>query len=231
MKTTESNQPPNSKSQSTPPFLTLRRLLKQDKRWETCDLCAIPLLGEHQHLLELENRRFLCACQSCSILFTRDANLKYRRIPREVFLLSSFRLTDSQWDELSIPIGMAFFFHSTAAGRVLAIYPSPAGPIESLLPLEAWSEVLAENAFLRSIEPDVMALLINRIGESRDYYAVPIDDCYKLVGLIRAHWRGLSGGAETWGEISNFFDGLKRRAKVISAQNTENASCVEGYDA
>ena len=30
---------------------------------------------------------------------------------------------------------------------------------------------------------------------------VPIDQCYRLSGLIRLHWRGLSGGSEVWEEV------------------------------
>jgi hypothetical protein len=52
---------------------------------------------------------------------------------------------------------------------------------------------------------------VNRIGETRDYYRVGIDQCYRLVGLIRSHWRGLSGGAMVWGEIAGFFAGLRER--------------------
>ena len=47
-----------------------------------------------------------------------------------------------------------------------------------------------------------------------EYYLVPIDECYKLVGLIRTHWRGLSGGTEVWREIGAFFAALKSRAGV-----------------
>jgi hypothetical protein len=38
---------------------------------------------------------------------------------------------------------------------------------------------------------------------------VPIDECYKLVGLIRLHWRGLSGGMEVWEKVGQFFAALK----------------------
>ena len=55
------------------------------------------------------------------------------------------------------------------------------------------------------------ALLINRVGPAREYFLAPIDECYRLVGLIRLHWRGLSGGAEVWKEIQSFFTGLKSR--------------------
>ena len=56
-----------------------------------------------------------------------------------------------------------------------------------------------------TLEPDVEALLVNRIGEARECYRVGIDECYKLVGLIRTHWRGLSGGQAVWDEIGRFF--------------------------
>jgi hypothetical protein len=67
---------------------------------------------------------------------------------------------------------------------------------------------------------DVEALLVNRVGRARgfsndEYYIVPIDECYKLVGLIRAHWRGLSGGPEVWEEIAAFFEGLRQRSVSI----------------
>ena len=110
-----------------------------------------------------------------------------------------------------IPIGMAFFFHSTPDGKVVAIYPSPAGPTESLLDLESWQDIVRDNAVLQKMNSDVEALLVNRVGQSREYFLVPIDECYKLVGLIRANWRGLSGGTEVWREIAGFFNELKER--------------------
>jgi len=63
------------------------------------------------------------------------------------------------------------------------------------------------------MEADVEALLINRIGLARDYYLAPIDECYRLVGLIRMHWRGLVGGALVWGEIARFFAELRLRGE------------------
>ena len=119
-----------------------------------------------------------------------------------------------------VPISMAFFFRSTPDARVIAFYPSPAGATESLLPLETWSDIEAANPGLKEMEADVEALLVNRIGHVRgfaaaEYYVLPIDECYKLVGLIRAHWRGLSGGTEVWQEIGRFFEGLKQRATTV----------------
>jgi hypothetical protein len=57
--------------------------------------------------------------------------------------------------------------------------------------------------------PDVEALLVNRVKGAREYYRVSIDRCFSLVGLIRQHWRGLSGGAEAWDAIDAFFDTLR----------------------
>ena len=67
---------------------------------------------------------------------------------------------------------------------------------------------------LLDMQADVEALLVNRVGSTRDYFLVPVDECYRLVGLIRLHWHGLSGGSLVWGEISSFFDSLRRRAQT-----------------
>jgi hypothetical protein len=82
-----------------------------------------------------------------------------------------------------------------------------------LLPPEAWAQVVADNPRLRELESDVEALLVNRVGAAREYYLAPIDECYKLVGLIRSNWRGLSGGTEVWRAIAVFFKELKEKSK------------------
>ena len=94
---------------------------------------------------------------------------------------------------------------------MLALYPSAAGPTESLLTLDSWEQIVAANPVLNEMEADVEALLVNRVGPIRDYFIAPIDECYKLVGLIRMHWRGLSGGTEVWREINKFFEELKEK--------------------
>jgi hypothetical protein len=75
-------------------------------------------------------------------------------------------MTDGQWESLLIPINMAFFFGSSIEGRVIALYPSPAGAVESLLPLEAWNEIAETNRALRHLRPDIEALLVNRVGHA-----------------------------------------------------------------
>ena len=71
---------------------------------------------------------------------------------------------------------------------------------------------LEANPVLKTLEPDVEALLVNRMGGACECYRVGIDECYKLVGLIRMHWKGFSGGQAAWDEIGRFFVGLKERS-------------------
>jgi hypothetical protein len=71
------------------------------------------------------------------------------------------------------------------------------------------------------MEPDVEGLLVNRLGYSRgysaaEYYLLPMDECYKLVGLIRMHWKGLSGGTEVWKKLGEFFTSLQARSIEVS---------------
>lgn len=190
---------------------------------ERCEMCSAPLGAGHQHLVEPASRKLICACEPCAILFSGEAEKKFKRVPRRIRSLPDFRLTDGQWDSLMIPIQLAFFFHSTPDGKVLALYPSPAGPTESLLALDSWNEVVAQNPVLREMEPDVEALLVNRVTGAGGYYLVPVDECYKLVGLIRAHWRGLSGGTEVWREIKKFYAGLEARSTPLRTTTIRSA--------
>jgi hypothetical protein len=66
---------------------------------------------------------------------------------------------------------------------------------------------------LNRLEPDTQALLVNRAAQ--EYFILPIDECYRLVGLMRAHWKGLSGGNEVWREMQLFFQEMKSRAGVL----------------
>lgn len=193
---------------------TLRRFVRKRKTVEHCELCGAELGHDHRHLVEPASRKLLCACEACGILFSNQES-KYRRVPKRIRYLTDFHLTEAQWDSLLIPINMAFFFHSSTAGKVVAFYPSPAGPTESLLALQSWEALVEQNPLLKTLEADVEALLVNRVGRTNqqaEYYLAPIDECYKLTGLIRAHWRGLSGGAEVWEEIGHFFEQLKDRS-------------------
>jgi hypothetical protein len=173
---------------------------------ESCELCNGPVGRLHRHLLEPATRRILCACDPCATCFQGVTGGRYRLIPRDVRPLPNLSISDEQWDALALPINLAFFFHHTPAKRVVALYPGPAGAVESELPLTAWSDVAAESADIAGMESDVEALLVRRIGGVHRYYIAPIDVCFRLVGLFRLHWKGLAGGTDVWREVGAFFD-------------------------
>jgi hypothetical protein len=204
-------------------FGALKQFIRPRKRdVERCELCSAEVASEHPHLVEPGTRKLLCTCNACAILFS-GMGTRYKRVPRRVLALQNFHLSDGQWESLMVPISMVFFFRSTPDARVVAFYPSPAGATESLLPLETWKDIEDANPILLQVEPDVEALLVNRVGHARgftapEYYVLPIDECYKLVGLIRANWHGLSGGTEVWQRIGQFFDDLKQRATVVKEE-------------
>lgn len=193
-------------------FALLRKLARPRRQTERCELCSTDLLSEHAHLVERVSRKLVCCCDACAVLFSGTQHARYRRVPRRVAYLADFHMTDAEWESLHIPISLAFFVNSSASGRVVAAYPGPAGTTESLLTLDAWQRLEEQNPTLRELEPDVEALLVNRVCEARDYYRAPIDECFKLAGLIRTYWRGFAGGTEVWGEIKRFFAELKERA-------------------
>jgi hypothetical protein len=211
-------------------FGALRQFARRSLPEEQCELCSAGLPHNHQHLLALDSRQLLCACDACALLFIRPDAGKYRRVPRRARWLGDFHMSDADWLALAIPVNMAFFFFHSGAGRVQAYYPSPAGPTESLLPLETWQSLVRDNPPLAGLEPDVEALLVNRLGTRREYYLAPIDRCYELVGLIRIHWRGLSGGAEVWREIESFFAGLRKQTGAPAASATASGAAAAAAD-
>jgi hypothetical protein len=154
------------------------------------------------------------------VLFSAPGAGKYRRVPRRVLFLSDFQLNEVQWQRLQLPIQLAFIFkqearQDEARQTITALYPSPAGPTEALIETEAWTDIAAAHPALGKLAPAVEALLINRLHrESHEYYLAPIDECFRLTGLLRKHWHGLSGGAQVWQEIGRFFTDLRGRAQV-----------------
>jgi hypothetical protein len=197
-------------------FSALRRfaggekaLSKQRPPEEQCELCSLRLGPEHRHLLETATRKIVCACDACAMRFEGVLDGRFKIIPRDARSLPDFQINDAEWESLSLPINLAFFFYNTPNQKMVAMYPSPAGATESLLPLTAWESLVRQNSVLGDMQADVEALLVNRVGDKRDYFLAPIDKCFELVGTIRMHWRGLSGGEEVWRAIDEFFARLK----------------------
>jgi hypothetical protein len=193
----------------------LRRFAKARAPVERCDLCAREIGPEHEHLIDPAQRQLACACGPCAILFGAQAGTKFKRVPREVLALDDLTISDGQWEALRLPIDLAFFYESTPQERVVACYPSPAGATESLLELETWNEIRDRHLALLGLQPDVQALLVNRVRRGTSAggcFLVPIDQCFRLVGIIRMHWKGFTGGTVVWEQIDGFFGDLRSRA-------------------
>lgn len=218
---------PGENERSPASLHALRRFLREPEQASSalvyCEMCALPLAEEHRHLLNLTQHSLLCVCDACALLFgPRGANAgNYRLIPRRSLALLEFHMTDEQWNELLLPVNLVYLLRSSEAGRVQAFYPGPAGATESLLAPENWKELLTANPILDSLEPDVETLLINHIGQERACYIAPIDLCYRLVGLLRSSWRGLSGGNEVQEAIEAFFADLRIKASPAIAVDQE----------
>jgi hypothetical protein len=162
-------------------------------------------------VVDLQSRQLLCACRPCYLLFTDDrAHLRFRAVPDRYLSFAGPVVDERAWDELQIPVGLAFLFHNSALGRMVAFYPGPAGATESELDLPAWERIVAEHPSLATLRPDVEALLVRR---GRDGYLVPIDACYELVGRLRTLWRGFDGGQEAHAAVAEFFDRVGARAR------------------
>ena len=203
---------------------TLRRFARPTTKTERCALCSLGIPPAHRHLLEVATREIICACDPCALRFQDVVGGRFKLVPRDVRRLPGFQLTEADWERLALPINLAFFFHNSTADKWTAMYPSPAGAMASLLPLESWNELVAQNPVLEEIAPDVQALLVNRVGTAREHFIAPIDTCYALAGLIRTHWRGLSGGEAVWRETKQFFTRLAEQSEpLLSVREVSHA--------
>jgi hypothetical protein len=177
-----------------------------------CELCPISLAEDHKHLLDLEERRIVCVCPTCWSMCSGEA--RYRPTGSRTVWLEGFELSDELWAEFQIPIGLAFFLRSSGTGSVVALYPSPAGATESELDLDAWDRLVAANPVLEDLDPDAEALIVNRMATPHVHAIAPLDDCYRLVGIVKATWEGITGGSEMRAAVERYFDDLRATAKV-----------------
>ena len=196
-------------------FRTFRRFNRARRGKKHCELCDICLHEDHRHLFEISNGRIVCACDACALRFQTVNEGRFKLIPRSIRSLPELDFDDNVWEKLALPINLAFFFRSSVEGKIKAIYPSPAGATESLLSLNAWDSLVDKNVVLAHMEPDIEALLVDRVGTKREYFLAPIDVCFELVGLIRMHWRGLAGGEVVWSEVDRFFARLQADSRPI----------------
>lgn len=183
---------------------------------DVCELCGVPLAAGHSHLVNMESRNLACSCRACYLLFTAQAAAqgRYLAVPDRYLLDSGFALTLADWDAFQIPVRIAFFFHNSLIGRIVALYPGPAGATESTLDLRAWDDLRVTNPVLETMRPDVEALLVyGRRGGGFDCFIVPIDACYELTGLIRRNWKGFDGGEQAWAAVDAFFDRIRKQSQ------------------
>ena len=182
---------------------------------ERCDLCSATIPADHRHMLHVDDRVIVCTCETCRALFAGDG--PYRPTGTRTLWLDDLDLPDELWASFRIPIGLAFFFRSRnggsdGTGGIVAFYPSPAGTTECELDLRAWDALVAANPLLDGLEPDAEALIVNRLGGARQHAIVPIDECYRLVGIVRVTWEGISGGSGIEAAVAEFFAETERRS-------------------
>ena len=158
-----------------------------------CDLCGTSMPEDHRHLLQLDERSIVCACESCWALRSGDA--EYVPTGSRVVWLDDLDLPDDLWARFQIPIGLAFFLRTQ--GGVVAFYPSPAGATESELDLGVWGELCAKNPVVADLEPEAEALIVDNRSETARAAIVP-------------DGRGLPAGGAREGELAGHLGRLRR---------------------
>lgn len=203
--------------------LTLRATRARERAAATaqrCDLCAQPLPEAHRHLLDERTSALRCVCRACALLFAREAAGRghYLLIPdRRV------RLPSLSSRALGMPVGLAFLV-CQADGQVIAHYPSPIGVTQGEVDSTVWARAREQCEELTTVRPLVEALLVNTARGADEHWIVPIDVCYRLVAVIQAEWRGLSGGSTVWPAVTEFFAALRDGAEPGGKAGADTAA-------
>ena len=174
---------------------------------EHCDFCETEIPSSHRHMVDLDERRILCACESCWSQRSDEPSLRPAGV--RTLRFPDFRLPDEIWARFEVPVGLAFFMINGQSGELSSMYPSPVGATESPIDPAAWTALIELNPGLEGLEPDSEALIIDRTdGRFRRAVIAPIDECYRLVGMIKVSWEGLSGGDGPANATKAFFESL-----------------------
>ena len=115
--------------------------------------------ADHRHLLHLDERRILCACESC--WRCAAAMPSCARPARGRSGSTDFDLPDEIWAAFGIPIGLAFFIDSSATGRRRRPLPEP-GRGDRVR-----ARARAPGSELRAANPVLMAARARRRGADR----------------------------------------------------------------
>lgn len=198
---------------------------------ERCELCATEVPAEHGHIADLEAASLLCACRACYLLFTRRpgggsppvgqhiGRGRYLAVPDRYLHDPDREMPAADFDQLEVPVGLAFFLRRSPDGRPAAFYPSPAGATECQLDLDRFEQLAASYPLLAEVADDVEATLISRTDDRVEYYLVPIDACYELAGRMRMAWRGFDGGSDAHRHIADFLAGVRQRARPFQGEH------------
>jgi Family of unknown function (DUF5947) len=189
---------------------------------ERCELCSTEVPVEHGHIADLDGASLLCACRACYLLFTQEngGRRKYKSVPDRYLRDASRVMTPAAFDQLEIPVGLAFFLRtSRGGGELSAFYPSPAGATECRLDLQLWQQLVIDYPLLGATADDVEAALISRSNDGVEYFLVPIDACYELAGRMRLYWHGFDGGTEARASIAAFLTDVRDRARPFSQED------------
>lgn len=219
----------------TPPLLQLRRALAARPRGPRCELCQVPIAPEaapgapgpgapgldlgsrgHDHLLAPARREVRCVCAGCARARAEAAPREWVRIRRRVHRLGPLALDPDPFASLGVPVRVVFFARN-AAGEARACYPSPAGVTEAPLDPVAWDALTAGRPELAALAPEAEVLLVHALGDARDAWIVSLDLALRLVGLVRRHWRGFTGGREVVVELRRFLAALDVEARLDPA--------------
>ncbi|WP_053711099.1 DUF5947 family protein [Streptomyces sp. NRRL B-3648] len=175
---------------------------------EVCELCAARVAAEHAHLYDTGAAEVRCVCGPCSVLFADGAvgEGRYRLVPRR-----RLRLPPVDTGVLGVPVGLVFFV-PRSDGTVTAQGPSPAGAMRWEVDAAAWQRLAGAVPQLAAMTPDVEALLVNTVRGFDAHWIVPVDDCYRMIALVRREWQGLSGGGRLWPAVEEFFEELTERS-------------------
>jgi len=174
---------------------------------ERCGLCGTAVAEVHRHVLDGRDETPRCVCTACALLLGRDGagGGHYRLIPTR-----RLRLTGVSTEPLRVPVGVAFFVKHQD-GRVVAHYPSPLGGTRAEVDPATWTGIVAGSPALAGMRQGVEALLVRASPAAgrTEHWILPVDECYRLVAVIRRHWTGMAGGAAVWREVARFFEELR----------------------
>ncbi|MEU4249036.1 DUF5947 family protein [Amycolatopsis sp. NPDC026612] len=188
---------------------------RRSARQERCELCGTPVAARHGHVVDTGRRGLLCSCRACFLLFTRcpTGEVRYRAVPERYLWDPRRPLARLGWRGLGIPARFAFFVHFGT--RVTAFQPGPAGAAETTLPPGLWAELAAAHPLLATAEPDVEGIVFRGGERGTDCFLVPVDECYRLAGVVRRYWTGGDGGPEMHERVGELFAEIGQRARPL----------------